>query len=120
MPGIVILDEDVLMRGLIEEWLTEAGYAVRKRRLAGAPPATNVDLVIIDLHAPREAGVEIVRAARETYPDAPVIAISGRFRPGLAGCCAAAQGLGAQALIAKPFGRDELLAAVGAVIGVPR
>jgi DNA-binding response OmpR family regulator len=119
MSGIVILEEDDLMRGLLEEWLTEAGYAIRKGGPADARAASGADLVIIDLHSPREAGPETVRAAREAYPGAPVIAISGRFRPGLAGCCPAAEALGAQALIAKPFSRDDLLAAVHAVIGVP-
>lgn len=119
MSGIVILDEDDLMRGLLEEWLTEAGYVARKGGLRDAPATRSADLVIIDLHSPREAGGETVRAAREAFPGAPVIAISGRFLPGLAGCCAAAQALGAQAVIAKPFSRDDLLAAVRAVIGVP-
>jgi DNA-binding response OmpR family regulator len=107
------------MRGLLEEWFTEAGYAARTGGLVEAPAASGVDLVIIDLHSPREAGLETVRAVREAYPGAPVIAISGRFRSGLAGSCAAAQALGADAVIAKPFGRDDLLAAVRAVIGVP-
>jgi DNA-binding response OmpR family regulator len=119
MSGIVILEEDDLMRELLEEWLTEAGYAVRRSGLADAPAASRAGLVIIDLHSPREAGHETVRAAREAYPGAPVIAISGRFRSGLAGACAAAQALGAHAVIAKPFSRDDLLAAVRAVIGVP-
>ena len=30
MPVIVIIDDDELMRGLLEEWLSEAGYAVRR------------------------------------------------------------------------------------------
>jgi DNA-binding response OmpR family regulator len=119
MSGIVILDEDDLMRGLLVEWLTEAGYATRSGGLSDAPASGRADLVIIDLHSPREAGVKTVRAAREAYPGAPVIAISGRFWPGLAGCCAAAQALGARAVIAKPFSRDDLLSAVHAIIGVP-
>jgi DNA-binding response OmpR family regulator len=116
MSGIAILEEDDLMRGLLEEWLTGAGYSVRMGALGDAPAAGGAELVIIDLHSPREAGVETVRAARKAYPGAPVIAISGRFRPGLAGCCGAAEALGAQAVIAKPFSRDDLLAAVRAVI----
>jgi DNA-binding response OmpR family regulator len=119
MPGIVILEEDDLMRGLLAEWLTEAGYAARTAALADAPAASGADLVIVDLHSPREEGLETVRAAREAYPGAPVIAISGRFRSGLAGSCAAAQALGAHAVIAKPFSRDDLIAAVRAVFGAP-
>lgn len=38
MPSIVIIEEDDLMRGLLKEWLTAAGYAVSVRTLR-EPPA---------------------------------------------------------------------------------
>src|SRR5258706_362353 len=39
MSSIVIIEEDDLMRGLLTEWLTGAGYAVRERGLRRPPPA---------------------------------------------------------------------------------
>ena len=120
MPGIVIIEDDSLMRGLLREWLTAAGYTVRedalRHRLSGSNSA---DLVIVDLYMPRQAGAAIVRAVHRAHPGTPVIAISGQFRPGLAGSCSAARALGVRQVIAKPFSRDELLAAVRAVIGAP-
>src|SRR5712675_1964361 len=79
MSNIVIIEEDDLMRGLLTEWLTGAGYAVREQ---GAAPA-GADLVIVDLYMPRQAGADIVLAAQQAYPGAPVIAMSAQFRPGL-------------------------------------
>lgn len=117
MPVIVIIDDDELMCGLLEAWLSEAGYTVRAASLGDAPAAGSADLVIVDLHLPRQAGLETVHAAHRAHPGAPVIAISGRFSPGLAGPCAAARALGVQAVIAKPLSRDDLLGAVRAVIG---
>jgi CheY-like chemotaxis protein len=120
MSSIVIIEEDDLMRGLLKEWLTAAGYAVRERSLRGAPAGEGADLLIVDLYMPRQAGADAVLAAQQAYPGAPVIAMSAQFRPGLAGSWWAARALGARKLIAKPFTREDLLGAVHAVIGPPR
>jgi len=105
------------MRGLLHEWLTAAGYAVRKRGLHEPPAADRTDLVIVDLHMPRQSGVEVVRAVQQAHPGTPVIAMSARFRPGLDRSSWAALALGVRQLIAKPFTREDLLEAVRAVIG---
>jgi len=113
MSNIVIIEDDDLMRGLLAEWLRDAGYRVTEPGGLGG----GADLVIVDLYLPRHTGIEKVCAAKEAHPGAAVIAMSGQFRAGLAGACAAAQALGAQRVVAKPFTRDELLGAVRAVIG---
>jgi CheY-like chemotaxis protein len=81
MSRIVIIEDDVLMRSLMAEWLTAEGYGVN----TGANQTearTPADLVIVDVYMPRHLGVERLRKARSTYPGAPMIAISGQFRPG--------------------------------------
>jgi DNA-binding response OmpR family regulator len=118
VSSIIIIEEDDLLRGLLKEWLSEAGYAVRERRLRALQASDRAELVIVDLYMPREAGSEIVRAVKLAHPGAAVIAISAQFRSGLAGSGRAAQALGAQRLIAKPFTREELLEAVRGVIGL--
>jgi DNA-binding response OmpR family regulator len=119
MSSIVIIEEDDLMRGLLTEWLTAAGYAV----LGRAPRAAagrSADLVIVDLYMPRQAGADVVRSVQQAHPGAPVIAISAQFRAGLDGSWWAARALGVRQLIAKPFTRSDLLRAVQAVIGPAR
>ena len=101
------------MRGLLTEWLTGAGYAVRER---GAAPA-GADLVIVDLYMPRQAGCDAVRAVQQAHPGAPVIAMSAQFRPGLDCSAGAAHALGVDKLVCKPFTREDLLGAVRALIG---
>jgi CheY-like chemotaxis protein len=120
MPSIVIIEEDDLMRGLLTEWLTGAGYGVRERSPPRAPAGAGVDLVIVNLYMPREAGVDAVRAVQAAHPGTPVIAISAQFRSGLATSWWAARALGARKLIAKPFTREDLLGAVREVIGPAR
>jgi DNA-binding NtrC family response regulator len=120
MSDILIIEDDDLMRALLEEWLGEAGYPVRARAPRETAGADAAELVIVGVCMPRQAGTELVRAVRDAHPGASLIAISGQFRPGLAGACAAARALGVQQVIAKPFTREALLDAVRAAVGRPR
>jgi DNA-binding response OmpR family regulator len=115
VSSIVIIEEDDLMRGLLTEWLSAAGYAVLGPRAAAA--GQRAELVIVDLYMPRQAGVDVVRSVQQAHPGTPVIAISAQFRAGLDGSWRAARALGASRLIAKPFTREDLVGAVHALIG---
>jgi DNA-binding response OmpR family regulator len=120
MPTIIIMEADDLMRGLLNEWLSAEGYSVRGQRLHESPAPGRADLVILDLYMPRQNGADTVRAVQQSYPGTPVIAISAQFRSGLDSSWWAAQALGVRHLMAKPFTRDDLLAAVRALIGPAR
>ncbi len=113
MSSIVVIEEDKLMRELLMEWLSAEGYSVRM----AAPGDAQADLVIVDVYMPRHEGAKTLRAVKDAYPETPLIAISGQFRPGLVGSCTAADALGVHQVIAKPFARHDLLAAVESVIG---
>jgi CheY-like chemotaxis protein len=117
MSGIVIIEEDKLMRELLVEWLSAERYSVRAAAQGGAQAPDNADLVIVDVYMPRHEGARRLRAVKAAHPETPLIAISGQFRPGLVGSCAAADALGVRQVIAKPFSRRDLLAAVHSVIG---
>ena len=120
MPSIVIIEEDKLMRGLLTEWLGAEGYSVNAPAPEEAQAPDKADLVIVDLYMPRQEGAQRLRQVRAAHPEAALIAISGQFRPGLAASWAAAEALGVQHLIAKPFSQSDLLAAVDRVIGPAR
>jgi CheY-like chemotaxis protein len=117
MSGIVIIEEDKLMRGLLMEWLRSEGYPVRTAASGDAQAPDKADLVIVDVYMPRHEGARRLRAVKSAHPETPLIAISGQFRPGLVGSCTAADALGVRQVIAKPFSRSDLLAAVHSVIG---
>ena len=117
MSGIVVMEEDKLMRGLLVEWLNAAGYSVRAAAPGDVDASDSADLVIVDVYMPRHEGARRLRAMKVTHPATPLIAISGQFRLGLGGSCTAAEALGVQQVIAKPFSRRDLLAAVHSVIG---
>ena len=117
MSSIVVIEEDKLMRGLLMEWLSAEGYSVRAAAPGDAQAPNKADLVIVDVYMPRHEGAKTLRAVKAAYPETPLIAVSGQFRPGLVGPCTAADALGVQQVVAKPFARHELLAAVEDVIG---
>ena len=117
MSGIVIIEEDKLMRELLVEWLSAEGYSVRAAASGDAQGPDTADLVIVDVYMPRHEGADRLRALKAAYPATPLIAISGQFRSGLVGSCTAAAALGVRQVVAKPFTRRELLAAVHAVVG---
>ncbi len=114
---IVIYEEDFLIRTLLREWLSQAGYRVR----FGNPHDTDQDrpanLVIVSVSMPKDAGVRWLRDIRASHPRTPIIAISGQFRGGLCAAGATAQALGVQQVIAKPLHRANLLDAVRGNIG---
>jgi len=118
VSGIVVIEEDKLMRGLLVEWLNAAGYAARAAASFDTAPR-GADLVIVDVYMPRLDGARRVCDVKAEYPGTPLIAISAQFLPGLVGSSTAAEALGVEQVIAKPFSRSELLAAVGNVIGPP-
>ena len=107
---IVIVETDDLIRGLLERWLGEAGFAV----VVGGPDAPALPqparLVIVNVSEPQNADA-LIRSLDAAY-GAPIVVISGRFRRGLAGSADAARQLGVRRVLPKPFTRSELLAAV--------
>ena len=119
-PIVVVIEEDELLRALVAEWLTGAGYRVLAGTPAAPPAGDNAALVIVDLFMPRSDGADVVRGVQRRHPHATVIATSAQFDAGVRGSWRVARELGAWRLIAKPFSREELLGTVRAAVGRPR
>jgi CheY-like chemotaxis protein len=119
IPAVVLYEEDALMRSLLTEWLSEAGFEVRPE-VARDPHRTDpADLVILSIYMPKHAGA-LVRKVQAAHPGTPLIALSGQFRSGLSAAGSTAEALGVQQVIAKPLTRRDLLEAVRAMIGRQR
>jgi DNA-binding response OmpR family regulator len=116
MHTIVVYEADDLMRGLLQEWLTGAGYRVITASPCRPPPCLEADLVIVNIGMPKHAGSRVAERIRAAYPGTPLIAISAQFRADLSTAGTTAQALGVAQVIAKPLTRDALLAAVSAII----
>ena len=113
---ILVVDDDVAIRELISEYLTEHDFKVSMAE-TGADmdkvlSVEIVDLVILDLKLPDEDGLAIARRLRESL-DLPIIILTGRKEEadrimGLE--------LGADDYVTKPFSQRELLARIKAVL----
>src|ERR1035441_9991022 len=120
MSGIAIYEQDDLMRCLLAEWLSDAGYRIRGSARPTVQSEVNLDLVILSIYMPKHAGAQLVNEIRAAHPGTPLIALSGQFRCGLSTAGATAQTLGVAQVIAKPLTRDALLQAIHAMIGLPK
>lgn len=101
----MVLEEDPLIRPLLERWLGEAGYRV------AAPGAGKERPVLVIADVPNPQSAEALIRSLQEYA-APILVLSARFRRGLAGSPAAARRLGVTKVLPKPFTRRELLSAV--------
>ena len=117
MGKIAIYEPNDLMRGLLREWLTAAGYAVRDSTQRSDPGVP--DLAIVSVEAPKSESEVLIGGLKREHPGTPIIALSSRARSGLCSNGAAAQALGVERLLAKPLRRHELLIAVDEAIGPP-
>ena len=106
---IVVLEEDPLIRPLLERWLGEAGYEVDATPTTGEIPA----LVVANVPDPQSAEA-LVESLRQYA--APILLLSARFHSGLGGSVVAARRLGVKRVLPKPFSRKQLLAAVRASV----
>jgi CheY-like chemotaxis protein len=123
MLTILILEEDDLIRGLLNEWLLGAGYPVQlgdPRRAPSMRPAHDkVGLIIANICMPKDQGAEGISQLKLAYPGVSIIAISARFCSSLGGSAEGARQLGVRKVLSKPFTREELLDAVRSVMGAP-
>jgi DNA-binding response OmpR family regulator len=114
--AVLVVDDDDDIRMLLEELLRGAGYGVRTAQDGRAalrafhenPP----DLVVLDLSMPELDGFETLERLRD-LSDVPVILLTAR-----SGEIDKVRGFraGADDYVVKPFGRQELLARIEALL----
>jgi CheY-like chemotaxis protein len=75
MARIIVIDDDLEMRSLLEHVLWSAGYDVMTadegRRGLAFCRTTRVDLLITDLVMPGMEGMETIRRFRKEFPGIP-------------------------------------------------
>jgi len=77
---------------------------------------SGADLVMTDIQMPEKSGIEVVLELRAFAPALPVIAMSGGSRSRELDLLGDAELLGTVALLEKPFGYKDLMAAVRAAL----
>ncbi|HYF66362.1 MAG TPA: response regulator transcription factor [Herpetosiphonaceae bacterium] len=113
---ILVVDDHANTRMLIKEYLTEQGYRVATAadgaQALAAAAAEKPDLILLDVMMPNLNGFEFIRVYRKAHR-IPIILLTAKIeeRDKVQGL-----DLGADDYITKPFGMQELLARVRAVL----
>lgn len=121
MPRVLVVDDDDEVREMLRQMLERKGYEVTTAadgkqgiaRYREDPP----DLIVLDIVMPEKEGLETIMELRRDDPGVKIIAISGGGRIGPQSYIEVARALGAQRTFAKPFDRQEFLAAVRDLAG---
>lgn len=117
---ILVVDDDALLRGMVAEWLTQAGYSVREAQDGGAALAllrgAPARLLITDMQMPCLSGPQTLAIVCREFPAMRVIAMSGHFDSDRGFSRDTVIEQGASKVLSKPFSRDDLLTLVRAVI----
>lgn len=112
---ILVVDDNADMRCAVAAMLEHAGFCASHAadgnaavRLQAANPA---HVLVTDLLMPEKDGIETIAHFRRDFPDVRIIAMSGGGKA-RGEYFLAASAAGADAVLRKPFGKEDLLAAL--------
>jgi len=114
---VLVVDDDAAMRSFLEKVLARHNFSVltaadgSAAMVQVAKDQADPRVVITDLYMPNMDGLAFARVLRAKLPRARIIVMSGKLEE--AAACEFEK-LGAIALLPKPFGPEQLLAAVEA------
>jgi two-component system response regulator PilR (NtrC family) len=110
---ILIVDDELSMRELLEYMLTREGYratcAENGRQAVALVEQNSYDLMLCDMRLGDLSGLDVLRACKKQHANTVVIMISAYASTETA---VEAMNLGAYDYVPKPFNKDELLETV--------
>ncbi|MBK5011424.1 response regulator [Pseudomonas sp. S60] len=112
---VLLVDDDHLVRDMLGDVLRQYGYEVRQAHSGEQALALlddGIDLLLTDFAMPEFNGAQLAVAARERFPQLPVVFLTGY---------AELQGLDlpGSVVIQKPVQADDLARALDEMLGVP-
>jgi DNA-binding response OmpR family regulator len=116
MARILVIEDDALMREMLQEMLEAARHEVILARCGRdgleCYRREAVHLVITDILMPGVEGIQIIMELKRDHPEVRIIAISGGGAVGPDTYLAMAREMGADRTLTKPFPMAQLLQAV--------
>jgi CheY-like chemotaxis protein len=109
MKRVLLVERDSLQRELISEWLRECGVQILTEEATA--DRAEVDAILIDVTCQQQAH-ETLASWRSAHPRAAIVLASGRFSRGDMANDAMAARFGVTRILAKPFTRKDLWAAL--------
>jgi CheY-like chemotaxis protein len=122
MVAVLLVDDVVVVRMTLRKILERGGHAVIEcsggNEAIGCLKSAHVDVVITDLWMPDGDGLEFIRKLKAAGSAIPVIAITGGApRAPAEFSVEQAISAGANKVLMKPVGKDELLGVVAEAAG---
>jgi len=109
-PHILVVDDELSMRELLELMLVKEGYQVscaeNGRKAISLIKQTNFDLLLCDIRLGDITGIDVLKASKEQNQETVVIMISAYAT---AEAAVEAMNQGAYDFVPKPFNNDELI-----------
>jgi len=116
MPTIMIVDDEELIRSMIQKSLIRVGYNVLEAnngneamRIVGKE---HIDMIISDLVMPKKGGLELMMELKNIFPNIKKIAISGKLPTENESITDLADRFNVDAVLSKPFELFDLLKVV--------
>ncbi|MEN8188456.1 MAG: response regulator [Thermodesulfobacteriota bacterium] len=120
MKTILIIDDDVIFRGMLKKLLEREGYGVVEADNGNSGVAvfqeSQPDLVVCDLIMPNKEGIETIVDLQKINDQVPIIAVSGGGRMGPEAYLSLAKGLGAREVFSKPFVHKDFLKTISSCL----
>jgi CheY-like chemotaxis protein len=116
-PWILIVDDDGGTREALGDILGRAGYRVAASDggvgLEALLSGRSYRAAVLDYHLPAATGLAVARRLKELHPRCRVLMVSAQMPPEARAAAAAGA---VDALLAKPFSKDALLAEVARLL----
>lgn len=110
MPHVILVEDDALVRKLLERRLIAGGWEVAAlrdgRQLFSAIAQRPPDLILLDLGLPDVDGLTLVEELRAQGITVPILVLTAYDLPHLH---ATVRGTGANDLVQKPYDQEELV-----------
>jgi DNA-binding NtrC family response regulator len=111
--SILVIDDEPALREILSQVLSSAGHrviaAANGKEASRALTTSAFDVVVTDVIMPEKDGMQVISEVRKKYPEVRIIAMSGGGHVSRDQYLKIAKGLGAHAVLEKPFPNQTLL-----------
>jgi DNA-binding NtrC family response regulator len=120
MPRVLIVDDELSIRQVLEEIVTVYGYeaetAMSAKEALGILPKIKIDLVMLDLNMPDIPGEKFLEFIRKQGIKTPVVVVSAHVDKEMA---QALGRLGISGIVTKPFEVGRVIDVMNRALGIP-
>ena len=119
MPRILIVDDELSIRQVLQEIVTVYGYEAETAQSAkealGILPKKKIDLVMLDLNMPDITGEKFLDFIRKQGFKTPVVVVSAHIDKGMAQYLGK---VGISGIVTKPFEVERVIDVMNKALGV--